>query len=207
MDRIGYDIAHLIGALVLMASFALLSGRRITVMIRLLAVQGVLVAALAGWAAISPGHGELFITAGFTLILKGVVVPLALRYLLRRSPPPPYARPRLAGSMLAGLGLTILAILVILPQGADLPPLAREQLAVALSVVLMALLILCVRQELLAQVIGIFSLENGLILAAISAAGMPLVVEMSIALALLGILALAGLLGFSRIAGPEKGTP
>jgi hydrogenase-4 component E len=64
-------------------------------------------------------------------------------------------------------------------------PLAREDLAFALSVVLLGLLMMVTRRNAVSQVIGFMSLENGMILAATGAKGMPLVVEISIAFSVL----------------------
>ena len=63
--------------------------------------------------------------------------------------------------------------------GADL--LAREDLAFALAVVLLGLLMMVTRRNAVSQVVGFMSLENGLVLAATGAKGMPLVVEISVA--------------------------
>ena len=63
--------------------------------------------------------------------------------------------------------------------------LAREDLAFALSVVLLGLLMMVTRRNAVSQVIGFMSLENGLVLAATGAKGMPLVVEISVAFSVL----------------------
>ena len=57
----------------------------------------------------------------------------------------------------------------------------RENLALALSVVLLGLLMMITRRNAVTQVVGFMSLENGLILAAVGVRGMPFVVEMSVA--------------------------
>jgi hydrogenase-4 component E len=62
---------------------------------------------------------------------------------------------------------------------------AREDLALALAVVLLGLLIMVTRRNAVSQVVGFMSLENGLVLAATGARGMPLVVEISIAFSVL----------------------
>src|SRR5437762_13706829 len=67
--------------------------------------------------------------------------------------------------------------------GANL--IAREDLAFALSVLLLGLLIMVTRRNAVGQVAGFMSLENGLILAATGAKGMPLVVEISVAFSIL----------------------
>ena len=69
------------------------------------------------------------------------------------------------------------------PATAD--PLAREDLAFALSVVLLGLLMMVTRRNAVSQIVGFMSLENGLILAATGAKGMPLVVEISVAFSVL----------------------
>jgi hydrogenase-4 component E len=88
-------------------------------------------------------------------------------------------------TMLAGIGLVALAIVVMLPASADADPLAREDLAFALSVVLLGLLMMVTRRNAVSQVVGFMSLENGLVLAATGAKGMPLVVEISVAFSIL----------------------
>ena len=87
--------------------------------------------------------------------------------------------------MLAGMGLVALAIVVMLPRAAGADPLAREDLAFALSVILLGLLMMVTRRNAVSQVVGFMSMENGLILAATGAKGMPLVVEISVAFSIL----------------------
>src|SRR5262249_6294283 len=57
--------------------------------------------------------------------------------------------------------------------------------AFALSVVLLGLLMMVTRRNAVSQIVGFMSLENGLVLAATGAKGMPLVVEISIAFSIL----------------------
>jgi hydrogenase-4 component E len=64
-------------------------------------------------------------------------------------------------------------------------PIAREDLAFALAVVLLGLLMMVTRRNAVSQIIGFMSLENGLVLAATGAKGMPLVVEISVAFSIL----------------------
>src|SRR5438132_5755617 len=87
--------------------------------------------------------------------------------------------------MLAGIGLVALSIMVMLPITAAAGTLAREDLAFALSVILLGLLMMVSRRNAVSQVIGFMSIENGLILAATGAKGMPLVVEISVAFSIL----------------------
>ena len=87
--------------------------------------------------------------------------------------------------MLLGMGLVALSMVVMLNAAAEADPLAREDLAFALSVLLLGLLMMVTRRNAVSQIVGFMSLENGLILAATAARGMPLVVEISVAFSVL----------------------
>ena len=84
-----------------------------------------------------------------------------------------------------GIGLIALSIMVMRPVTDQADVLTREDLAFALSVVLLGLLMMVTRRNAVSQVVGFMSLENGLILAATGAKGMPLVVEISVAFSVL----------------------
>jgi hydrogenase-4 component E len=88
-------------------------------------------------------------------------------------------------AMLAGIGLVALSMVVMLRVIHRADVLAQEDLAFALSVVLLGLLMMVTRRNAVSQVVGFMSLENGLVLAATGAKGMPLVVEISVAFSIL----------------------
>ena len=91
----------------------------------------------------------------------------------------------LGPTMIAAMALVALSMVVMLRVNQDADPLAREDLAFALSVVMLGLLMMVTRSNAVSQVVGFMSLENGLILAAAGAKGMPLVVEISVAFSVL----------------------
>jgi hydrogenase-4 component E len=88
-------------------------------------------------------------------------------------------------TMLAGMGLVAVSMMVMLRVTPGAEAIAREDLAFALGVVLLGLLTMVTRRNAVSQVVGFMSLENGLILAATGAKGMPLVVEISVAFSVL----------------------
>ena len=181
--NLAYDIAHLLGGGVLLISFMLLYQRRLAAVINAFAMQGALVALAAAWQGIAQDVPGLYLTAAIAFAAKAVLIPLALRAVLRRLHMEGSAEPALGigASMIGGVMLVTLAIMVVLPATAGAHALAREDLALALSVVLLGMLMMISRRNALAQVIGLMGVENGLLLAAIGAAGMPLVVELSTA--------------------------
>ena len=79
---------------------------------------------------------------------------------------------------------------------------ARGTLGIALACVLLSFLMMITRTKAIAQVIGFLAMENGLFFAATSATyGMPMVVELGIALdVLIGVLIL-GVFMFQTVFG------
>ncbi len=194
-----YDIAHLLGGGVLLLSFVLLYQRRLDAVINAFAVQGALLAAAAGWQGYIQGAGGLYVTAAIAFAAKAVAIPLALRLVLGRLGLHRAVEPALGigASLVAGVALVGLSILVVLPITAgQAHALTREDMALALSVVLLGMLMMITRRNAISQVIGLMSLENGLILAAVGVTGMPLVVELSTAALVLMVAVVGGVVVF-----------
>ncbi|HKU99174.1 MAG TPA: hydrogenase-4 component E [Vineibacter sp.] len=183
MTGLAFDIAHLLGALVLTLSFALLYQRRLTAAINVVAMQAAVLAAAAAWQAITRDSPHLFATAAIALIFKAIAVPLLLHWLIRRLNISSTVEPVFGVTLTMGLGvgITALAILLVLPLTAGETLLLREDLAFALAVALLGPLLMIARRNAVVQVVGFMSMENGLILAAVGVKGMPLVVEASVA--------------------------
>ncbi len=188
--QLPYDVAHVLGGAMLLLSCMLLYQRRVTAVITALALQGGVLAAAAAWQGYVQGAPQLFLTALIALLAKAVLIPLALRLLVRRFDLDRTVETALGigASMLAGIALVALAILVVLPVTGGAQAVAREDLALALSVVLLGMLMMITRRNAILQVVGLMSLENGLVLAAVGVAGMPLVVELSTAALVLVVL-------------------
>ncbi|MBI1778468.1 MAG: hydrogenase-4 component E [Proteobacteria bacterium] len=193
-----YDVAHLLGALVLLCSFVLIYQRRLTGIINAFTMQSLALALAAAWQAFVQDAPHLFVTAGIALLFKTVTVPVALHWIVRRLAIHETVENALGIglSLLSGVGLVALAVLLVLPVTGSTAALTRETLAMALSILLLGLLIMIARRNAIAQVVGFMSLENGLVLAAVGVKGMPLVVEMSVAFSLLVAFILFGLFFF-----------
>ncbi len=183
MSTLAYDTTHLLDGSVLLLSFALLYQRRLLAVFNVFALQALLIAAAAAWQAYVQDAPHLYATAGIALIFKAIVIPFALRRIVRHLNIH-HTIETVIGvgpALMAGVGLVGLSILLVLPVTTGAGALTRESLAMALSVVLIGLLMMISRRNAVTQVVGFMSLENGLILAAVGVKGMPLVVEMSVA--------------------------
>ena len=178
MPSLWFDIAHLFAGGVLVLSLVLLYQDRITAAINVFALQAITLALSVGWQAFIQSEPLLLVTA-----LLAFIIPTALHRIVRRLDVHREVEQVIGGgtTMLAGLALVALSILLMHPVAGSGDLVAREDIAFALAVVLLGLLMMITRQNAVTQVIGFMSLENGLILAATGARGMPLVVEISVA--------------------------
>jgi hydrogenase-4 component E len=187
MRGIAFDIAHLLAGTLVLVSIVQLYQDRLSALLNVFALHAIVLSLSVAWQAYIQGAPHLFVTALIALVFKGILIPLVLRRIVLRLGI--HREIETVGgiglTMLAGVGLVALSMVVMLKvtPGADL--IAREDLAFALSVVLIGLLMMVTRRNAVSQVVGFMSLENGLILAAAGARGMPLVVEISIAFSVL----------------------
>jgi hydrogenase-4 component E len=198
MDQLALDVAHLFAGGLVLVSFMLLYQDRMTGIVNIFALHALVVSLSVAWQAYIQHAPHLYITAAIALVVKAVVIPIALHRIIvqlgiHRTIETVVG---IGVTMLGGIGLVALSIMVMLPITAEAGTLAREDLAFALSVVLLGLLMMISRRNAVSQVIGFMSIENGLILAATGAKGMPLVVEISVAFSILIALIVIGVFLF-----------
>jgi hydrogenase-4 component E len=187
MDGLAFDIAHLLAGGLVLVSFMMLYQDRLYALLNIFALHAVVLALSVAWQAFIQDAPHLYITAAIALVFKAIIIPVALHRIIQRLGIHREIETviGIGPTMLAGMGLVALAISVMLQVTPEADPLAREDLAFALAVVLLGLLTMVTRRNAVSQVVGFMSLENGLILAATGAKGMPLVVEISVAFSVL----------------------
>jgi len=188
MQGYAFDIAHLLAGSLVLVSFMMIYQDRLYALLNTFALQAVLLSLAVAWQAYIQGAHHLYASAAIALVFKGIIVPWALHRIVRRLGIDREVETvtGVVPTMLAGMGLVALSILLMLQltQSAE-NAIAREDLAFALSVILLGMLMMVTRRTAVTQVVGFMSLENGLILAAAGAQGMPLVVEISVAFSVL----------------------
>ncbi len=187
MDHTAIDVAHMLAGGMVLVSFMLLYQDRMFGLLNVFALHALVLSLSVAWQAYIQNAPHLFITAFIALVLKAIIIPVALHRVVVRLGI--HRTIEIIGgvgpTMLFGMGLVALSMVVMLHATATADPLAREDLAFALSVVLLGLLMMVTRRNAVSQIVGFMSLENGLILAATGAKGMPLVVEISVAFSVL----------------------
>ena len=185
--QMGYHIQfiNLLAAVLPLISFAMLSQRRILSLINLFAWQGLALAVSTFVVAYSTAQHHLYYSAALTLLLKVLILPWLLHRLIRKLNVKWDVETliNIPTTMLVGIVLVIFSFNLATPISELSASITRGLIGIALASVLLSLLMMLTRRKAIAQVVGFLSMENGLFFAATSAThGMPLVVELGIAL-------------------------
>ena len=188
------QFVNLLGAVLLILAFAMISQRRVLSLIHLFTMQGatlVLATAVVGYVTDQP---HLYISAGITFALKVLLIPWLLHRVIDRLGIRWDVETliNIPTIMLVGIVVVIFAFNLAIPISKLSSTLASGTLGIALACVLLSFLMMITRAKAVPQVIGFLAMENGLFFAATSATyGMPMVVELGIALdVLIGVLIL-----------------
>ncbi|MBV8465382.1 MAG: formate hydrogenlyase [Burkholderiales bacterium] len=188
------QLINLFASVLLIVAFAMLSQRRILSLIHLFTLQGATLVVATVLIAYSTGQTHLYVSAAMTLLLKVILIPLLLHRLINRlnvrwDIETLFNIPTL---MLIGIGVVILSFYLASPISNLSATIVRSTLGIALAIVLLSFMMMITRAKAVPQVIGFLSMENGLFFAATAGVyGMPMIVELGIALdVLVGILIL-----------------
>jgi len=188
------QIVNLLAALLLLISFAMLSQRRVMALVTLFAWQGAALATSTAIVAWSTDQHHLYYSAALTLVLKVIAMPWYFYRLIRKLNVTRVVEPmiNIPTTMLIGIVLVIFAFNLALPISELSGTVTRSTLGIAMAIVLLSFLMMITRTKAIPQVIGFLAMENGLFFAATSATyGMPLVVELGVALdVLIGVFVL-----------------
>jgi hydrogenase-4 component E len=179
------QLINLCASVILLLAFAMLAQRRVMTLINLFALQGGVLALSASIVAFATGQSHLYISAGVTLLLKAIVLPWILHRLARKLfvTWDVESLINIPTTLIVGILLVVVAFNVALPISELSHTVSRGTLGIALASVMLAFLMMITRTKAIPQVIGFLAMENGLFLAATSATyGMPMVVELGIAL-------------------------
>lgn len=182
------QVNSVMAALILLTAFGLLVQRRILGLIHLFAWQGLFLCISTAIVGYITGMHHLFISSLMTLSFKVILLPYILYVLvrkldIRRASESLMNIPR---TMMIGIALVIFSYHLTAPVTQLSTMVTKSTLAVALATVMLGLLMMVTRRHAVTQIIGFLAMENGLFFAATSATyGMPMVVELGVALDLL----------------------
>ncbi|MGA8004920.1 MAG: formate hydrogenlyase [Burkholderiales bacterium] len=181
----GPQLVNLFAAVLLLLAFAMLAQRRMISLINLFAAQGFVLFLTTSLVAALTGQHHLYWSALLTLALKVIVLPWILHRLIRKLNVKWDVETliNIPTTMLVGIVLVVLAFNLALPISQLAGTVTRSTLGIALASVLLSFLMMITRSKAIPQVIGFLAMENGLFFAATGAVyGMPMVVELGVAL-------------------------
>ena len=193
------QLINLLAALLLLLAFAMLAQRRVLTLINLFAAQGLALACSTGIVGFATNQPHLYVSTGITLLLKVLLLPWILHRLIRQLD----VKWDVEGlinipmTMLIGIVLVVFSFNLAFPIAQLANTVTRATIGIAMASVMLSFLMMITRRKAIPQVIGFLSMENGLFFAATSATyGMPMVVELGIALDVLVAMLILGVFFF-----------
>src|SRR3990170_4673913 len=144
MDRTAIDVAHMLAGGLVLVSFMLLYQDRMFGLLNVYALHALVLALSVAWQALIQDAHHLYVTAAIAFVFKAIVIPVALHRIVQRLGIHRTIETvvGIGPTMLAGMGLVALSMVVMLRATAEADQLAREDLALALSVVLLGLMMM-----------------------------------------------------------------
>jgi hydrogenase-4 component E len=182
------QLLNLAVGLALVAAVAALWRRSLRAIVRILAVQGAAVAAVAflvGTYRDESGHlavGVLFVA------VKVVLIPVVVLRVVRDAPEQRETEPlvNVATTLVVAAGLTVVAFAATRGLVRLIPSPEADALPVGFAIVLIAYFGLVARRNAVVQIVGFLLLENGItVVAVLASAGVSLTVELGAGLDLL----------------------
>lgn len=182
----------------LLAAVVVLWRRELAAIVRLFALQGIALAAIALLLGLHEDRWDLIVVAAGIGTLRAGLLPYLIRRALavliadrEQGQAQPYLRSEevretqplvnVAASLLTAAALTLLAYAVARPLVELNPAPAARALPVGLAVVLIGFFVLVTRRRALAQIVGFLLLDNGITATAfLAASGVPLIVELGV---------------------------
>lgn len=180
---VAVQLLQILGALLLLTTFALVAARLLSGAIQAYMVQSFVLALMAAVVGFYTHSFDLYIVAVLTVIVKCGLIIWILRNVMQRLHVQREVRPYLGipASLLICALLTLLAFFTSPAVVAPGTFLNEPPLAISIAMVLIGLFLLSSRRHAIAQILGLLTIENGLFSGAIAIAyGMPLIVEFGI---------------------------
>ncbi len=159
LHSLSFDISHTLAGGLVLISFMMLYQDRLYSLLNVFALHALVLALSVAWQAYVQHAPHLYITAAIALVFKAIIIPVALHRIVKQLGihRDIESAVGIGPTMLAGMALVALSMVLMLRVTAEADPVAREDLAFALSVVLLGLLVMVTRRNAVSQVVGFMS--------------------------------------------------
>src|SRR3989339_81083 len=84
MDRLAFDVAHLLAGGLVLVSFMMIYQDRLYALLNVFALHAVVLSMSVAWQAWIQDAPHLYITAGIALVFKALIIPGALHRIIQR---------------------------------------------------------------------------------------------------------------------------
>ena len=174
-----------LGALLLFTMILILAAGQIYRAIYAVAAQSLLIAIAGAVLATSTGNADLWVIAGVTLVVKTIVLPWVLHWVVQRMDV--RREVETVCPVSATLTLAVVVIVISFHLSASLGPVRQaitgNALPVGIALTLLGVLAMATQKKALTQMVGLFASENGIFFTAMAVTqGMPLIIEIGVIL-------------------------
>jgi hydrogenase-4 component E len=178
-------LIDVLGALLLFSTLLILAAGQLFRAIYAVAVQSVFLAIAGAVLGAATGNPDLWIIAGITIVVKAVLLPWLLIWVVRRIQIPREIESVIPINATLGLaaGIVVLAFRLSASLGPVRQAITGNALPVGIAVILLGVLVMASRRRALVQMVGLFAMENGIFFTAMAVSqGMPLIIEVGVIL-------------------------
>jgi hydrogenase-4 component E len=174
-----------LGALLLFTMILIVAADQMYRAIYAVAAQSLLIAIAGGVLASATGNMDLWVIAGITLVVKAIVLPWVLHWVVRRMNV--RREVELVIPVAATLGLAVIVVVMSFHLSASLgavhQAITGNALPVGIALTLLGVLVMATQKTALTQMVGLFASENGIFFTAMAVTqGMPLIIEIGVIL-------------------------
>lgn len=178
-------IIDVLGALLLFSMLLILASGQLFRAIYAVAVQSVFLGIAGAVLAAATGIVDLWIIAGVTIVVKAILLPWLLMWVVRRIQIAREVEPVVP--TVATLAMAAVIVVLAFHLSASLGPVRRaitgNALPVGIALILLGVLVMATRRKALMQMVGLFASENGIFFTAMAVSeGMPLIIEIGVIL-------------------------
>ncbi len=178
-------IIDVLGALLLFSMLLILASGQLFRAIYAVAVQSVFLGIAGAVLAAATGIMDLWIIAGVTIVVKAILLPWLLMWVVRRIQITREIEPVVP--TVATLAMAAVIVVLAFHLSASLGPVRRaitgNALPVGIALILLGVLVMATRRKALMQMVGLFASENGIFFTAMAVSeGMPLIIEIGVIL-------------------------
>jgi len=178
-------LIDVLGALLLFTMLLILAAGQLFRAIYAVSVQAVLLGIAGAILGAATGNVDLWVIAGITIVVKAVLLPWLLIWVVKRLNIPRDIEPVIPinVTLACAAGIVVLAFHLSASLGSVRQAITGNALPVGIALILLGILVMASRRKALMQMVGLFASENGIFFTAMAISqGMPLIIEIGVIL-------------------------